>query len=1383
MRWLAPLALVCLPLMAVAQEETAQEREDRGTIVAFIEDNLSGAGREVILRGFEGALSSRATATQLTIADSEGVWLTLNDITLDWNRSALLRGEVSVTDLTAAEILIDRPPVADTAVPSPEATGFALPELPVSIDIQRIAATRVVLGEALLGESIEGTIEASLSLSGGDGSARLQVQRTDDGPAGAVALEAAYSTADTALTINLTVTEAEDGLAATLLNLPGRPSVELVVAGSGPLNDFAAAIDLRTNGQDRLTGDVTLQGTQGAADGAEATRFTANFDGDLAPLFLPQYADFFGPRITLAATGLRQATGALDLEDLSLQARSVQLRGNAAFAADGLPQALSLTGQLADPEGRPVLLPGLDGTVSLEAATLDIGYDAREGETWRAKISGRSFTSLPATVDSFDLTGSGRISRAPQGNRIGGTLAVETAGLVMADPALAEAVGSLVTATTRFWWQEGTDEFRIGTLALSAGGVEAEASGSVWGLSEGFRLVGSAAVTAPDMARFSRLAGRPLSGAGKVEVSGQGSPLGGDFGIEARVQGTDLAIGQAEVDNLLRGVATVSADVVRDATGTEIRSFDVTSAAIAASGTGSIASDEADLNFGFQMPDLSIIGPQYGGVASGRATLTGPLVAGEARITAQVDALDLRVGQPEADRLLRGATALRLDANLQGAALRIEQLTLANPSLSARVSGTLAPAGSDIVIRAELPDFGAVRAGYGGAIAADLAVRGTAEAARVTLTANTSGLQVGQPEADRLLAGETTLRLAADLASSVWQIEAFEITNAALNATAAGTVAAAGSDITARIALANLGLVRPGFGGSIAADLVLKGTLDSGEASLEATAQSLRLGQPQADRVLAGNSRLSARARLVDGAVRLDDLQLEAPQITASATGRLTSAQRTLDLNARLTNLALLLPDFPGPVTLQGTASEGEGGYTLDLSGTGPGQIDARIVGSVGPNLRVADLAITGTAQAGLANPFLGSRVVSGPVSVDLRLSGPFALSSLAGRVSLSQGRLADPGLPFTVQGITTTATLSAGQARLDASAQISTGGAVSATGSIGLAQPFNAELDVVLSSVVLRDPQLFETRANGNIRVSGPLTGGALISGRIALPEAEIRIASTGLGGAASFDDLKHINEPAPVRETRRRAGLLQDGSSTASSSVRPFALDLVISAPNRLFLRGRGLDAELGGELRVAGTTANVIPSGAFNLIRGRLDLLGRRLVLNRASVQLAGSFDPTLDIQATTEANGISSFVVIRGSAADPQVAFLSQPELPQEEVLAQLLFGRQLDQLSAFQALQLANAVATLAGRGGDGIVGNLRKSFGLDDLDVRTSEDGEAQLTAGKYLTENIYSEVVIDQSGKSEINLNLDLTDSLTVKGRVGADGDTGIGLYFEKDY
>lgn len=93
------------------------------------------------------------------------------------------------------------------------------------------------------------------------------------------------------------------------------------------------------------------------------------------------------------------------------------------------------------------------------------------------------------------------------------------------------------------------------------------------------------------------------------------------------------------------------------------------------------------------------------------------------------------------------------------------------------------------------------------------------------------------------------------------------------------------------------------------------------------------------------------------------------------------------------------------------------------------------------------------------------------------------------------------------------------------------------------------------------------------------------------------------------------------------------------------------------------------------------------------------------------------------------------------------------------------------------------MAELAGRGGEGIVSKLRNSFGLDDLDVTTNEEGSAAVRAGKYLSEKLYSDVTLGAEGKTEINLNLDVRPGVTARGTVGSDGSTGIGIYYERDY
>jgi len=135
------------------------------------------------------------------------------------------------------------------------------------------------------------------------------------------------------------------------------------------------------------------------------------------------------------------------------------------------------------------------------------------------------------------------------------------------------------------------------------------------------------------------------------------------------------------------------------------------------------------------------------------------------------------------------------------------------------------------------------------------------------------------------------------------------------------------------------------------------------------------------------------------------------------------------------------------------------------------------------------------------------------------------------------------------------------------------------------------------------------------------------------------------------------------------------------------------------------------------------------------------------------------------------------------ADPQVVFTSRPELPEDEVLSQLFFERDITSLSPFQAARLALAIAELTGRGGGGVVGRIREGAGLDDLDVSQTKSGETALSAGKYISDNVYTEVEATSGGKTSLSINLDVTKSLTAKGKLGSDGESSLGIFFEKDY
>ena len=1177
-QWLiaAALSLSLSPLCAKAQDAAAEA--DKSYLAALLEENLSSAGRQVTITGFSGALSSRATIQRLSIADAQGVWITLNGVTLDWSRSALLRGVIDVTELSADEIILTRPPVTDTA-PSPKASGFSLPDLPVSIEIGRIAADRIALGKAVLGEAVEARLDSSMSLSGGEGHANLILERTDSGPQGKLALDAAYSNQTGQLTLDLVAAEAAGGIAVRKQGLPGAPATELSIKGAGPIDAFAADITLRSGGADRLAGRVTLNST------ATGRGFDADISGDLAPLFLPQYAAFFGPEISLTASGEARSDGSLDLKAFDLTAQALHLTGTVRLDPEKVPIRLSVQGQLGLPDGSPVLLP-LSGKTEtrVRTANLSLGYNAAVGSGWRGLLDIEGLDRTGVKADRLTLNGTGEIIRPATGAAtFDATFGFSGTGVRPDDAALATALGSEIRGNAQLQSRQNGTGITLRRLSLSGSDYTLTASANIDGADTGFAVTGRADMRLQQIARLSALAGRPLTGAATLRVDGSASLLGGEFDIVSTIDGENITVDQSRIDRILSGPSRISLAVTRGTTGTDIKTLSVTAGPLTATATGTIRTEGITLRSNLALSDLATLDPAWGGGLTGQIEIQGVPATG--RITAKATGTNLRIGQREADRLIAGLSTLDLDLGL------------------------------------------------------------------------------------------------------------------------------------------------------------------------------------------------------IDGRVIINTARIETPQISASATGTATSARRDIDLTARLANLGLLLPDFPGPVTVKGTAFEDGTAYVLGLRVTGPGQIDSTINGRMARNFSTADLSIDGSLQAGLLAPFLSGRVLSGPVRFGLNLNGPLSLSSVTGNASLTNGRLADPRLAFGFEALNVNATLSSGRAQITGSTSLSSGGQITSSGSVALAAPFDANLQIGLRNAVLRDPRLFQTVANGDLTLTGPLTAGGLVAGRVLLGQTEVQIPSTGFGGAADLTDLRHIGEPAAVHATRARAGMLGLNAKGQRAQASPLNLNLAISAPSQVFIRGRGLDAELGGELVLRGTTADIQPAGAFSLIRGRLDILGRRLVLTEATMLLEGDFVPTLAIAASTESEGITSIVRIDGPATGPVVSFTSNPELPEEEVLARLLFGRGLENLSPVQAAQLASAVATLSGRGGIGIIGRLRQGFGLDDFDVQTDATGATSLTIGKYLAKNLYTEVEVGQDGQSQINLNLDVSKSLTVRGSAGTEGQAGIGLFWERDY
>ncbi len=540
--------------------------------------------------------------------------------------------------------------------------------------------------------------------------------------------------------------------------------------------------------------------------------------------------------------------------------------------------------------------------------------------------------------------------------------------------------------------------------------------------------------------------------------------------------------------------------------------------------------------------------------------------------------------------------------------------------------------------------------------------------------------------------------------------------------------------------------------------------------------------------------------------VRLDSLDLSVANalipnlgIGGQATGSLdfaqsdTAAVPTIDARVNIANFtrsSLAATSQPVGVVFAGRLDTA-GGEARALIRRGD-----TVVGRLVAGLRPLVGGVSWSDRL-LAAPLSGGIRYNGPSAVlfsfvglaNQQLSGPVAVAAdFSGRLQAPQvtGLIRADNLTYDNEtyGTRLTNMRVAGRFtndRLDlTSLQARAGdGTVQAQGTIGLAAAsgFPVSLRATLDNARLARSDALGATATGAVALTyGP--NGGLIRGDLTIPEARYQIIRQG---QAEVPELTGV---------RRRGAVALTQQERAAASAGAFRLDLNVRAPNQLFVSGMGLESEWSMDLRVGGTSGAPQVTGGLDIVRGTYSFAGKRFELNRGTVRFRGGalLDPDINIQATTTTDGITAVIGITGTGQRPRVAFTSTPTLPQDEVLSRLLFGTNPENLSATEAIQLAAALNSLRGSGGGGLnpLGKLRSATGFDRLRLLGADQASGRgtsLAAGKYLTDDIYIEIITDARGFAATQLEIALTRSLSILSQAGSFGGSSAGFRYSRDF
>ncbi|MDP3488952.1 MAG: translocation/assembly module TamB domain-containing protein [Phenylobacterium sp.] len=1342
-----------------------------GLIEARTDGLALGRFGNLKIEGLGGDLFRDFSIRRLTITDEEGVWLEADNITVQWDYLQLLRRRFHAEQLTAEEVRVLRRP---TLTPKKDETGG----LPVRVSIDQ-ARLRLAL-------SPEVSYERGLF----DVTAELDVRRQGRGQRGEVRavsllrpgdhLDVAFDLGSRRpLLIDVSALEAQGGAIAGVLGLPADLPFQLRIdaAGEGSEGQFEALA------QSGTTTPLRANGGWNALGGRAVGRLSLDASRLTAPL-----ASRLGDEVSFDVQGqgleegLYNLTARLTADNLT--ARAVG-QAHPADRRTG-PQGLSLVVESGS-------LSRLTGGPDMGAARLSgVLRGAPDDLTFEGDVTARDLAAGGYGLAS--VTGPVALAR----NRRGITLETDLRGAGGAGEGYLNALLGPQPRAALSAERLADGRLLVRSLDAQGQGLAIEGQG-------GRGLLGG--LNARGTARLSNLSAARAGAAGLVNLTWSADRGGRDAPWRLRIdgRGADLGTGYAQLDRLLGQTPQLRARAEFAGGRLALQEAKLNGRALQADAAG-VYGPEGDLRF---KVDWSAEGPlqagpaEFDGSAEGSGALTGTLSAPRLDLSARFDEVDL-------PRLPLRNAALTLSFGRSQTTGAAGQVTLLAESQYGPARGR-----ADFALPAAGVDLRRIDVDAGGvALQGDLSLRRSTPsradlqlaigpgailsrgsvAGRVTIV---DGVEA--PMADLDLNIREAVPVGSELAIVAGRLTAKgPMDQLAYDLSASGGYGGERWDVSGQGALAEAErahtltfMGRGGYGGRKVATVqpaifrlgddvrtarILLGTEDGGRveidgrlagalAEVEATITNLGLDMLNPDLAGRVNANLSLSGR--------------DSELVGSLGARLTDARGRGSPRAQGLDGVLEVVLNDDLMTVKAEVSN-EQGLRAEADLNLPTEASARPFRLALDRRKPVrgQVFADGDVEPLWALLVDGDRTLAGRVQINGVIGGTLADPSLSGRASLEGGRFDDAPTGLSLRDMNVAAVLServieVSQARgVDGS-----GGRVDGSGQISLYRGGVSGFRLRLDGFRLIDNDIAQADASGEVTINRNEEGKVRLSGDLRIDEAEVAADPPTPSGVVTIDVVER-NRPLEL-------DLRQNLRMQPQRRGEGWALDVSLTAPRSVFLRGRGLDVEMSLDARVTGSTARPILSGEARVVRGDYEFAGKRFEFDQRGVVYLSTSPANirLDLTATRDDPALTAVIRVSGTAAKPSIRLTSTPVLPDDEVLSQVLFGRSASQLSTIEAAQLASALSSLAGGGGFDIVGNLREFAGLDRLSLGGDESSGVTVAGGKYLTDDVYLEIIGGGRDSATAQVEWQVRRNLSIVSRLTGEGDSRLSVRWRRDY
>lgn len=403
---------------------------------------------------------------------------------------------------------------------------------------------------------------------------------------------------------------------------------------------------------------------------------------------------------------------------------------------------------------------------------------------------------------------------------------------------------------------------------------------------------------------------------------------------------------------------------------------------------------------------------------------------------------------------------------------------------------------------------------------------------------------------------------------------------------------------------------------------------------------------------------------------------------------------------------------------------------------------------------------------------------LTGVFKTDLKVSGSLDAPEINGPLTLSNGTYINDSLGVYFTEITLDAQAENQAFKIEAFNAIGRDdGTLLANGRVNWREPGNEQavsLDIQAQEFTIVQRRDVEGEVSADLQLGGSFKR-LVLSGEVEVSPLEISIAGNP-GPEIPEIEYEYASDIEEASQAAQHEGL-----------APTLVLDITVNVDQQAFIRGRGLEAELQGNIELQGPANDLSYEGEFKTIRGEFVVFGKRFELQQGEVGFNNQSTVIL-VDGLHKKDDTEIRAQLSGTGSDLQIKFSSVPPLPEDEILARLIFGKSAQNISAIQALQLARAVQTLrGGSGGFDPIGSTREMLGVDTLTVDTGEGGGLEVGAGKYLSDDVYLELErsSDPAQPWRGNVTIELTPNINLESTTGGSGQQGASarLMWKKDF